>query len=114
MALRKIVEERFEITGRGVDRFYIDKQSPINKVRKAWPFSEGHLDGSGFTFKNSGDGIVVWLSNNKELDALAHELIHAISITCNERGIEYNDVEDEHIAYLMSWLFRSFERAMKT
>lgn len=86
--------------------------SQKKKVVGTWPFAEGHVENDGFCFYNSSGDIVIWLSKKDNLDTLAHELIHAISETCKARGIEYDEDNDEHIAFLMSWLFRGFSAVL--
>lgn len=83
------------------------------KVINTWPHTEGHTKNDGFCFQNSAGGIVIYMRERGNLDNLAHELIHAISETCRLRGIEHDEDNDEHIAYLMSWLFRGFYFAVK-
>lgn len=76
------------------------------KVKKFFELGDRQLH-DGFCFQ-SKTGIVIWLDQKGMFDTLAHECIHAISFICEMRGIEYDEENDEHIAFLMSWLVRSF------
>jgi len=75
--------------------------------------TEEYIEKDGLVFQNSDGGIVIFIREKGMLDTFAHELIHAISETCKLRGIKYDEENDEHIAYLMSWLFRGFYFAVE-
>lgn len=83
------------------------------KTRNYFPQLEDHKFGDGLVFSSTKSKIVIWVNEKGNLDTFAHELVHVISRTFDQRGIQFDTENDEPAAYLMSWLFRSFYFAVK-
>jgi len=83
------------------------------KTKEYFEHLSDHNFFEGLVFSPINGQIVIWLQKKGDLDVFAHELLHAISETARQKSLSYNLDQDEHLAYLMSYLFRAFYFAVK-
>jgi hypothetical protein len=69
-------------------------------------------DANGVTLA-SGNGIIIWIESTDDLDALCHESIHAAKFLFGQKGVLPSNENDEPLAYLATWIFKSCRKRIR-
>ena len=64
------------------------------------------IDGKMNVYENEGIPIVFIWTRKKSVSCLAHECMHAVHYTLNDKWLELSDKTDELYAYYMQYLMR--------
>jgi hypothetical protein len=83
------------------------KNKKVEMLEKTW--------GVGHSFAYyKGDNTIygIWIKDLKDVEVLAHELLHIVRFIFNDRGI-YMDNNDEPFAYYFEYLIRKFRKEGK-
>lgn len=67
-----------------------------------------------FRAYSNSDLYFLYVKNKKNLDTLAHELIHLVQYMLQRRGVPLNFETTEVLAYHHAWWFESIRNILKT
>lgn len=84
------------------------KKSGIDVGEEPWGVAHTYA-----VTENENTQYVTYVSNMKDLERFAHEIVHLVGFILSDRGLKYDQENDEPFAYLAEHLFKKLTDALK-